>query len=70
MNEQTITISGVTCGACIKLITRILSRMKGVKNVVSVNNEGIVKVLVAAKCTKEAYMQALAGTPYRVESIS
>lgn len=70
MNEQTITISGVTCGACVKLITRILSRMEGISNVVSVDQQGIAKVLVATKFTKEAYMQALAGTPYIVESIS
>jgi hypothetical protein len=44
--------------------------MEGISNVVSVDQQGIAKVLVATKFTKEAYMQALAGTPYIVESIS
>lgn len=70
MNEQTIKISGITCGACIKLITKMLSRMEGVKNVISVDQQGIAKVSVATRCTKEAYAQALAGTPYIVESVS
>ncbi|OGG04867.1 hypothetical protein A2Z33_06210 [Candidatus Gottesmanbacteria bacterium RBG_16_52_11] len=70
MNEQTIKISGITCGACVKLITRMLSHMEGVYNVLSVDPQGVARVSVAAKFTKEAYTEALSGTFYTVESVS
>ncbi|OGG08667.1 hypothetical protein A2154_04825 [Candidatus Gottesmanbacteria bacterium RBG_16_43_7] len=70
MNEQTIKISGITCNACIKLITKMLSRMEGINNVLSVDAQGNAKMSVASIFTKEAYAQALAGTPYTVENVS
>lgn len=69
MNEQTITLSGMTCGACIKLVTKLLSRMEGVKSVLTVSS-GIAKVSVDTKYTKESFAQVFAGTPYTVESVS
>ncbi|MEK7543950.1 MAG: heavy-metal-associated domain-containing protein [Patescibacteria group bacterium] len=69
MNEQTITLSGMTCGACIKLVTKILSRTEEVKNVLTVD-QGIAKVSVNIKYTKESFAKVFAGTPYTVESVS
>ncbi len=69
MIEQTITLSGMTCGACIKLVTNMLSRMEGVSQVLSVE-QGMAKVLVNTKCTKDAFIKALAGSPYTVESVT
>ena len=70
MNEQTVRISGMTCGACVTLITRMLSRMEGVNSVISVDPQGVARVSVDAKFTKDAYAKALSGTFYTVESVS
>ena len=68
MNEQTIALSGMTCNACVKLVTKMLFRMEGVTNVLLVV-QGTAKVSVSTNCTKEAYAKALAGTPYTVISV-
>lgn len=67
---QTIKISGITCGACVKLITRKLNRMEGVNEVISVSDTGEAKVAVDVRFTKDAYIQALAGTPYEIVSVT
>jgi len=69
MNEQTITISGMTCGACVTLVTKILSQMKGIRSVLSVE-KGIARVLVETNYSKESFAQVFTGTPYTVESIT
>lgn len=69
MNEQTITISGMTCGACVKLVTKILSQMKGVCSILSVE-KGIARVSVKTQFTKESFAHVFTGTPYRIESVS
>ena len=69
MNKQTLTISGITCHACVKLITNILSKINGVTNVLSVDHSGQANVSVTTPLSKETYLQAFAGTPYRVESV-
>ncbi len=69
MNEQTIIISGMTCGACINLVTKILSRMKGIRSVLSVE-KGLAKVSVDTHYSKEAFAHVFTGTPYTVESIT
>ncbi|KKS89064.1 MAG: hypothetical protein UV63_C0025G0002 [Microgenomates group bacterium GW2011_GWC1_43_11] len=66
---QTVRISGITCGACVRLITRKLSQMEEVDAVVSVDLNGLVHAAVNKTCTEEDFEQALTGTLYTVESI-
>lgn len=66
---QTIRISGISCDACIQLITRLFSRMKGVNSVLSVNKNGMAQVSVESKLTKKDFADALADTAYSVDSV-
>lgn len=63
---QTIHISGITCDACIKLITRKLSRVIGVNEVVTVTSEGIATINVQDVLPQQAFEEALSGTPYHI----
>lgn len=71
MNKQTQTlvIDGITCDACIKLITKRFSRIPGVTNVVSVERNGIATVNVEEKLPENVYAQALANTAYAIIEI-
>ncbi len=68
MNQQTQTlvIDGITCDACIKLITKRFSRIAGVTNVVSVEKNGIATVTVEEKLPESVYAEALANTAYAI----
>ncbi len=68
MNNQTqkLQISGITCDACIKLITRRFSKIVGVSQVVAVDKSGMVQIDVESALPATVYAQALSGTPYTV----
>ncbi len=66
---QTVTIDGITCDACIKLITKRFSKIAGVTNVVSVEKNGIATVCVEEKLTESVYSEALADTAYAIIEI-
>ena len=67
---QTISIDGITCDACIKLITKKFSRIPGVLMVVSVEKNGEATVHVSEKLSESVYSEALANTAYAVTSVS
>lgn len=71
MNQHTqiIEIEGMTCDACVKLITKKFSRIPGVTQVISVDKKGIAEVSVEASLSKEDYENALAGTLYFVTAV-
>lgn len=66
---QTLTIDGITCDACIKLITKRFSMIAGVTNVVSVEKNGIATVCVEEKLPESVYSKALADTAYAITEI-
>ena len=68
MNHQTqqLQISGITCDACIKLITRRFSKIEGVSQVVAVDKNGMVEVQVESLLPSSAYEKVLSETPYTV----
>ena len=68
MNHQTqkLQISGITCDACIKLITRRFAKIEGVSQVVAVDKSGMAQVCVESLLPDTVYAQALSGTPYTV----
>ncbi len=60
-----LTISGITCDACVKLINKKISRIVGVRNVeVAKNGETSVESQSEIKIADIA--NALSGTPYAV----
>lgn len=67
---QTISIDGITCDACIKLITKKFSKILGVLMVVSVEKTGEATVHVSKKLPESVYSQALADTAYAVTGVS
>lgn len=67
---QTIIIDGITCDACVKLITKKFSRIPGVLMVVSVEKTGEATVRVSEKLSESVYSQALADTAYAVTGVS
>lgn len=66
---QTIIIDGITCDACIKLITKRFLKIAGVANVVSVEKNGIATVCVEKILPVNVYSQALADTAYAIIEI-
>ena len=67
---QTITIDGITCDACIKLITKRFSKIPGVSMVVSVEKSGVATVCVDKKLEEYVYSKALADTAYAVIEVN
>lgn len=67
---QTVFIDGITCDACIKLITKKFLRIPGVAMVVSVEKNGKATVHVTERLSESVYSQALADTAYAVTAVS
>lgn len=67
---QNLKISGLTCDACVRLVTKYLSRTPGVIQILSLNQTGVAQVAVSAPLTLDTYNQSLNGTQYNVQYIS
>lgn len=65
MNKQTITLSGLTCDACIKLVIRSFMKISGVQST-RVTLDGTAHVEASRQIAKEEFMRALEGLPYNV----
>jgi len=64
-----LQLSGLTCGACEKVISKKLQKIEGVETVhVSAQNEQ-ASVMAERNVSKEEVVQALSGTHYKVISI-
>lgn len=66
MNILNLKISGITCGACIKLIERKIGRISGVTNVDVTDKSGETTVLSEDKIQVADIANALSGTPYAI----
>lgn len=62
----TISISGITCDACLKLIKR---RVGSIGDVVEVNVDqtGVTAIIAYRTITKDEIIDVLKGTHYQVE---
>ena len=67
---QTIVIDGITCEACVKLISKRFSKIAGVTSVVSVEKNGVATVCVDKKLPESMYAQALADTAYAIIEVN
>lgn len=66
--KQTIKFSGLTCGACQKVIQRRMSKILGVENV-TVGEDGVTQVATAKMLSKIEVEAVLEGTPYKLLEI-
>lgn len=62
---QTIKLSGLTCGACQKLITKRIMKISGVKNV-KVELNGKTEIDSQRNISNEEIMKVLEGTEYKI----
>lgn len=62
---QTIQLTGLTCSACQKLITKRLMRIAGVKKV-NVELNGNTYINAERNISNEEIMKALEGTDYKI----
>lgn len=65
MNKQFVHISGITCDACIKLVTRRFMKLPGVLSA-RVMLDGTAFVEAGREIGKEEFIQSLEGLPYNV----
>ena len=65
MPIQNVQISGLTCGACVKLIERRVQRLSGVVEV-RVSPDGKTTLRGEREILPADIQQALAGTPYKL----
>ncbi len=66
---QTITLKGLTCDACVKLITRKFMRIPGVSST-KVTLDGLAHVEANRTIEANEYKQVLTGLPYQIVTIS
>lgn len=68
MVTQKIFLSGLTCEACVKLITRRFTKIAGVR-AVNIASDGQAIVEVEQALDRAKYHEALMGLPYEIVSI-
>ncbi|MBU3978505.1 heavy-metal-associated domain-containing protein [Patescibacteria group bacterium] len=62
---QTLKISGLTCGACQKIITKRIMKIKGVKEV-KVELNGRTEIDAERNISKEEIMKVLEDTEFKI----
>lgn len=65
---QTITLKGLTCEACTKLITRKFMKIAGV-TATEVTLDGQAHVETSRTISTNEYSEVLKGLPYQVVSV-
>ena len=61
-----LTISGITCDACVKLIAKKISRLTNVQKVSVDQASGVTNIISTVTITPNEVQIALSGTPYSV----
>lgn len=67
--QTIITFSGLTCAACIRLITKKLSGIDGVTEIRSVSQDGLAYILNDRVLPRQTFTDAFADTPYQIISV-
>lgn len=66
-NIQTdLLLSGLTCEACEKVITKRLNKIAGVSSVRVASQTGATSITASRSISKQEVTQALTGTHYQV----
>ena len=66
MHTLNLTISGITCDACVKLITKRVSRIAGVNSVAIDKSTGKTSINSNTTLTPQSIQMVLEGTQYNV----
>ncbi|NCO88594.1 hypothetical protein AUK04_00055 [Candidatus Roizmanbacteria bacterium CG2_30_33_16] len=59
-------LSGLTCGACEKVITKKLQTIEGVQQVHVSAQNGITSIIASRSISKDEVTQVLQGTHYQI----
>jgi copper chaperone len=68
MAELTLPVEGMTCGGCVKSVTRALSQVEGVEAVEVTLQPGRAVVKISPKVTRERLVQAIEDAGFDVPS--
>lgn len=63
--SQKLQLSGLTCSACQKLITKRIMKIEGIKEV-NVELNGKTEIDAQRNISQEEIMKALEGTEYKI----
>ncbi|PIY71868.1 hypothetical protein COY87_03915 [Candidatus Roizmanbacteria bacterium CG_4_10_14_0_8_um_filter_33_9] len=67
MSQTTkLQLSGLTCGACEKVISKRLQKIEGVQEVHVSSQNGATSIIASRPISKEEVVSALEGTHYKV----
>ncbi|MDO8512965.1 MAG: heavy metal-associated domain-containing protein [bacterium] len=66
---QKVKISGMTCGACAKLISKRISKIDGVQDIKIENNTGETEIVSTQDLDISAIQNALGETEYKVVNL-
>ncbi len=69
MNEnkvQIVTLSGLTCESCEKMVSKRLMKIEGVTNIQVTASNGLTSILASRQITIPEIKKALEGTHYSV----
>ncbi len=64
-----LQLSGLTCGACEKVISNRLQKIEGVAQVQVSAQNGLASIIASRPISKDEVIQALQGTHYNVINI-
>lgn len=64
--NNTYHVSGITCDACVKLITLKVKKLAGVSDVIVDRNENRIDVIASRAINIDELQKSLAGTDYKI----
>lgn len=64
-----LQLSGLTCGACEKVISKRLQKIEGVQEVQVSSQNGVTSITASRPISKDEVITALEGTHYKVINI-
>lgn len=65
-----IKISGITCGACVKLIKKRVGKLIGVTDVIIKDNNGDTTIVSTNELKESDISTALSGMPYTISGVN
>lgn len=66
---QKVKISGITCGACVKLISKRINKIDGVQDIKIEDNTGETEIVSSQDLNINTIQNALGGTEYKVANL-
>jgi len=69
MNKIKFKITGLTCGACLRLFKIKIGKIGGIKEIHISNLDGDTEITAERKITLDEIQTALSGTGYKIANI-